>query len=463
MKKNYFKILLMMVAFFTTATISAQQGPTLYNFSADAQNWVKGYGGGTVAHDPTGGAASDGALTLDRAGNNNANIRRGQGGDDTFIVLDRAVYNYIKITYKNETAGTIFRVAGKSRAAGATGEGDNFANIELGNLVPLSTGYVTTYIDLATIPAGNEITRLDILFRANAANDPAGSKVIYDEIEFIETLPPATFSEFIKNPSFDDVVGGIGHITGNTSEFDRAIDGTVSKDGSNSFKMTFNKVAVATKANWNFTNYTHDHTTTIVEGSTIEVKMWVKTSRMGATAPFRVVQRTKMLLDAAEVRDAPEAGATTGDYPADMQTTTNTAGEWEEVTFTYTAPGDFNKALFWFSIDFDADNADLNMVMGDEVWFDQMSVTISDPSTASVNENILEGVSIYPNPVSDKLNITSPTGSKISLYNVLGKNVKYTFSTSETATLQVSDLAKGVYVLKISSENKTKTSKVIIR
>ena len=81
----------MTVVLFTAVSISAQQGPTLYDFKTDAQSWVKGYGTGTVAWDDgTTTPSSDGSLTIDRTTdgvtNNNANIRRGQGGVDSFIV-----------------------------------------------------------------------------------------------------------------------------------------------------------------------------------------------------------------------------------------------------------------------------------------------------------------------------------------------------------------------------------------
>lgn len=452
--------MMFLAVIFVANSILAQQGPILYDFSTDAQNWIKGYGNGTVSHDPTGGATNDGALILDRAGNNNANIRRGQGGDDTFIVLDRAIYNYIKITYKNETAGNSFRIAGKSRPAGTTGEGDNFTNINVGNITPLSTGFVTTYIDISTIPAGNEITRLDILFRANATNDPVGSKVVYDEIEFIESLPPSTFSEFIKNPSFDDAVGGIGHLTGSTEEFNRSIDNTVSKDGSNSFKMAFDKVQ-PTKINWNFSNYTHAHTSTIVENSVIEVKMWVKTNRTGATAPFRIVQRTKLQLEGVDVKN-PVAPDGDGSFPSDIQTTTNTAGEWEELTFTYTAPGNFNQSLFWFAVDFE-DGSDINMNLNDVVWFDKMSVTISDPSTASVENNTLEGVTVYPNPARNNLKIQSLEGGRISIFNILGAKVLSETTSLKNYTINVSNIKTGLYVLKVESKGKTFTKKLVIK
>lgn len=187
MKIELLKKLTMVIAFFAAITITAQQGPTLYNFSGGAQGWVKGYGAGTVAHAPTEG--TDGALTLDRALNNNANIRRGQGGDNSFIVLDRAVYNYIKIVYKNETAATSFRIQGQSRVPGGTAA--NFSNIVVPGITngvsQASNEFSEVVIDISSIPAGHEVTRLDILVRENAASDASGSQMVFESIEFLES------------------------------------------------------------------------------------------------------------------------------------------------------------------------------------------------------------------------------------------------------------------------------------
>lgn len=144
----------------------------------------------------------DGALTLERAGNGNANIRRGQGGDDTFVVLDRATVSIVKIRLKNETAATQLRIQGLSRTDGTTGEGTAFSNISY-TISAEMTEYQTIFIDVTSIPVNDEVTRLDILVRENQDNDGVGTKCIFDEIEF-QAAPITTYSTITSNPSFED-------------------------------------------------------------------------------------------------------------------------------------------------------------------------------------------------------------------------------------------------------------------
>ena len=239
MKTQLLKNLIMVVAFFATITMSAQQGPTLYDFSDGAQGWVKGYGVGTVAHDPVEGETGDGALSLDRLQtNNNANVRRGQGGDDAFIVIDRGVYNFVRIKYKNELAATSFRLQGNSRPSGGTGLGDPITNIVVNGISNLSSTYSEVFVDITSIPAGNEVTRFDILVRGEATSDPSGALIYFDEIEFLETVPDtSTYSEFIKNPSFEDP-DGLAQYSGASAGASRALTTSEFHDGTQSLGYT---------------------------------------------------------------------------------------------------------------------------------------------------------------------------------------------------------------------------------
>lgn len=82
-----------------------------------------------------------------------------------------------------------------------------------------------------------------------------------------------------------------------------------------------------------------------------------------------------------------------------------------------------------------------------------------------VEQNIA-GLSIYPNPVSNskthifitsKLNATK----SIEFYNVLGKRI---FSTRlKGRELNISNLSKGVYLLKITENNISETRKLIVK
>ena len=68
--------------------------------------------------------------------------------------------------------------------------------------------------------------------------------------------------------------------------------------------------------------------------------------------------------------------------------------------------------------------------------------------TASIDDQILTNISIYPNPVKNKLfiqGLLNPT--KISVYNVLGKEI---LSIKNTNNINVEALPSGVYLIRIS-------------
>ncbi|MFV0564391.1 MAG: T9SS type A sorting domain-containing protein [Flavobacteriaceae bacterium] len=80
--------------------------------------------------------------------------------------------------------------------------------------------------------------------------------------------------------------------------------------------------------------------------------------------------------------------------------------------------------------------------------------------------NRIEGLSVYPNPVSggkDRIFITSNKNltKKIEFYDVLGKQVYTTVLTGKE--LDISHLNKGVYILKITEKSVSETRKLIIK
>lgn len=79
-------------------------------------------------------------------------------------------------------------------------------------------------------------------------------------------------------------------------------------------------------------------------------------------------------------------------------------------------------------------------------------------------ETSIEGLSFYPNPVSNgKLYITSKLSleKEITIYDVLGKVVLQTTITSKE--LNVSSLTAGIYMIKIKEGEATATRKLVIK
>lgn len=78
--------------------------------------------------------------------------------------------------------------------------------------------------------------------------------------------------------------------------------------------------------------------------------------------------------------------------------------------------------------------------------------------------NSIEGLSLYPNPVSNgKVFITSKSDSdkEVVIFDVLGKKVLQT--TISTKELNIPNLTPGVYIIKINEKEASVTRKLIVR
>ena len=79
---------------------------------------------------------------------------------------------------------------------------------------------------------------------------------------------------------------------------------------------------------------------------------------------------------------------------------------------------------------------------------------------------IIEGLSIYPNPVNKEKSVIS-IASKLSLikdieiFDVLGKQVFATVLSGRE--LNISNLRKGVYILKITENNISESRKLVVK
>ncbi|MCL7754584.1 T9SS type A sorting domain-containing protein [Polaribacter sp. Z022] len=425
LRKNVFLLLV-----FCAFALNAQT----YTFSSGLEGWSSAYGSADpVSHSTTEGVNGDGALVLTRV-NNNSNFGLNPAG------IDASTKKFIKIRFKNETNGTQLRVQGAQPADNSDLKIPN----TIFNITPNSSEYVTMYLDMSAVTNwDNTIDNFDVLIRANYA-DGEGNFYL-DEIEFQNSAPAKTYSEFILNPSFDGPTG-VSHLSGNVTFATRSITSTVFHDGTQSLKKEY--TANPDKPFWTFTSYEKKYTTKFPANSDIQIKMWVKSNR---TTPYSVSSRVKTT----------DGGVDTATKPIASVTTTNTSGDWEELTFDLKNVEEFDGILFWFALDH-IDGAATNLVAGDIVYFDQMTATIT-AATANLESNILQGVSVYPNPANDILNIKSPINSEISLFNILGAKVKSAKNNSDILQLSVSDLPRGVYMLKIFSENKSKTTKVVIK
>jgi hypothetical protein len=83
-------------------------------------------------------------------------------------------------------------------------------------------------------------------------------------------------------------------------------------------------------------------------------------------------------------------------------------------------------------------------------------------STASTIDNALLNISMYPNPASSRLTISAQkTINSAAIYNILGKQVMSLEINKNSESIDVSNLATGMYLIKYSIDNAFGTAKFI--
>jgi hypothetical protein len=85
----------------------------------------------------------------------------------------------------------------------------------------------------------------------------------------------------------------------------------------------------------------------------------------------------------------------------------------------------------------------------------------------SVSQNKGGSVSITPNPTSDKIQISVPNDASsdqtmdIALYDLSGRQVLSQRSNGANTSLDLSNLAKGVYLLEVQSQKMLYREKIV--
>lgn len=124
--------------------------------------------------------------------------------------------------------------------------------------------------------------------------------------------------------------------------------------------------------------------------------------------------------------------------------------EWTEVIVTEVAPENAQAIRVNFR----------NYKNSTGVLIDNVIVHVGEPT--STQKNSIEGLSIYPNPASDVVNVISNSLSNkdIVITDLLGKTV---LKANVSQSVNVSALNAGVYMMQIKQDGKTATRKLIVK
>jgi len=127
--------------------------------------------------------------------------------------------------------------------------------------------------------------------------------------------------------------------------------------------------------------------------------------------------------------------------------------EWEKITFDMSVAIGYTYAKLVFFPDFpDPREA------GSTCYIDNIGFA----TPVSVDDQRLAGISIYPNPVAERMTIRFPQMEGAVISNVLGQTVRsFTFQNSGLEHIELTDLNPGFYFISVKAAGETLSSKFI--
>lgn len=90
-----------------------------------------------------------------------------------------------------------------------------------------------------------------------------------------------------------------------------------------------------------------------------------------------------------------------------------------------------------------------------------MTVLVTDVNIPALEE---AGLSIYPNPATDRIFVEGDNIEHISLYSIAGQLIVSLPTSSERTEMVLNDLAEGIYLIRVRfSDQHETTKKIVIR
>ncbi|SDG70454.1 T9SS type A sorting domain-containing protein [Winogradskyella thalassocola] len=150
------------------------------------------------------------------------------------------------------------------------------------------------------------------------------------------------------------------------------------------------------------------------------------------------------------------------------------SGEWQEIVFEIkdneTATAFTLGTLYRLSIhpDMGFENDPVGQILNDTDMFGYIDeIRILDTNPLHVNSfDIANNISIYPNPADSAFKIKAMDNTSItdiSVFNFLGKRVMHRKPTANQEHYDISDLASGMYLVKITDDNGNSITKRLMK
>ena len=428
-----------------------------FNTDGDTEGWQKIPGSTTVS-------ASGGTLIMGGDISNYGGTMTGTsisaGAPETELGLNDSDYDYIEIIIQNNTSigppangqgnfQLLSYVSGGN--AGNTAGKQNFT-------VPADGEFYTMIVFLPQTPTANNgiISNLGVRVKGNPNN---GESFVVDQIT-IKSLDP-TYNGFVQNPDFEDLSGDFG----NWSVSGTGVTASISNDatsGTQSAEITFAQTITQAPTLYNNYRWTADEGTTISNVQRATVTWDMKYTDNPDGLPTQIAPRWKMNI-------ATSGSGSSGDritYGAQVDATDT----WATYTRTRTiaaACADVAEGAACYD-DETYSNIELGLAAkggapGVKLLVDNVitSITATSLGTSDIDVDETFDIKVYPNPVSDILNVKSNSEIiAMDVVNMIGQVVIKQFGRSNS--LNVSTLSPGLYILKTKNENSTESIKRFI-
>ena len=85
-----------------------------------------------------------------------------------------------------------------------------------------------------------------------------------------------------------------------------------------------------------------------------------------------------------------------------------------------------------------------------------------NPGLVNAEQNVAEGIEMYPNPSNGIVNFTNVENATIEVYNMMGQVVASVNNSNANASIDLSNVANGNYVVRIVKDGAIATSKLNI-
>src|SRR5690554_1277667 len=98
----------------------------------------------------------------------------------------------------------------------------------------------------------------------------------------------------------------------------------------------------------------------------------------------------------------------------------------------------------------------------DDLYSDELGPETFTTKTSSIDKQLFESFSFYPNPIQNVINLKSGSNIEyVQVYDMLGKNVIEVAPNALSVELNTSKLQKGVYIMKVTIKGTQETFRIV--